>query len=130
MDFPRFKYLSQKLFFLGFNGKIRLDLLFRKEGEMSFRCEKCGKPQPQGNKPFSVVTEIRRVVYIQEEVPGNPESFGWERVKVLRVCSQCRLKLENYRPSTVGTKRVAAKLPTKEKGKPRKRRKRREWKIG
>jgi len=56
---------------------------------MSFRCQKCKKPQ--GVSPIKVVTETRRVTYpVAKDSNGRdyiPE--GWEIVKELDLCEKC-----------------------------------------
>ena len=50
---------------------------------MSYRCEKCGRVTPAGEKQYKIVTKKQPKVY-----PNS--SVGWEIVKEVRVCSKCK----------------------------------------
>ena len=48
---------------------------------MSYRCEKCGRVTPAGEKQYKIITEGRGKIY-----PNG--SIGWEIVKEIGVCSR------------------------------------------
>ncbi|MFH1759282.1 MAG: hypothetical protein ABH822_01825 [Patescibacteria group bacterium] len=70
---------------------------------MSFRCERCGKVQPNGTKPVMVQTAVRPVNYVgytehvNRQWPHNPPTFkqirqrssGDEIVEEKRFCQTC-----------------------------------------
>lgn len=59
---------------------------------MSFKCQKCLKPQPAGTKPILKVSEVRKVEYdggFDEDGIENPPSNGHEIVRELKLCASC-----------------------------------------
>ncbi|MBC7074085.1 hypothetical protein H5T58_01715 [Candidatus Parcubacteria bacterium] len=68
---------------------------------MSFRCEKCKKPQDPYTKPIKLPTKIRKVTYIHQGLPGNPKSEGFEIVEEIKLCPQCFEEFKNFQPQVV-----------------------------
>lgn len=64
---------------------------------MSFRCEMCNKVQEAGVAPVVLVTEQRRVTYLQR-MKGkkviDPGGVGLETVTEVNICSRCASKNE------------------------------------
>lgn len=54
---------------------------------MSFKCQNCGKAQPDGSKPTKVVTETRSVTY--PRTPAGLIPTGTEIVKEVDLCKNC-----------------------------------------
>jgi len=54
---------------------------------MSFRCNRCDKPQPNETKPTRVVVETRRKEY---KLKDGQFSEGTEIVKEQDLCAECK----------------------------------------
>ena len=57
-----------------------------KENRMSFKCDNCSEPQPNGVKPNRVVVETRNVTY---KTRDGQISSGTEIVKEVNLCGTC-----------------------------------------
>lgn len=80
---------------------------------MSFRCGGCGENQKRRTKAVKVVTEVRKVIYIQQGVSGNPETQGWEPFVEVQLCPNCSEKYPSgYQPTIVEkVRRVEVRPP-------------------
>ncbi len=54
---------------------------------MSFKCDDCNEPQPNGTKPNKVVVETRNVTYPTRD---GQTSSGTEIVKEVDLCANCK----------------------------------------
>jgi len=54
---------------------------------MSFKCDYCNEPQPNGIKPNKVVVETRNVTYPTTKDGQTPS--GTEIVKEVDLCANC-----------------------------------------
>jgi hypothetical protein len=53
-----------------------------------FRCDNCGGQQPKGAKTSKAVVERRDKVY--KDADGKVLGKGWETVRELTLCSECK----------------------------------------
>lgn len=74
---------------------------------MSFKCEKCGKPQPARTKPERVVTETcvvqhRDPTYRDGEYQGRRDTgTGTQIVSEASMCGPCALQIKFDREGSI-----------------------------
>ena len=80
---------------------------------MSFRCQPCQQPQPEGSRPIVVPTAVRKVEYETSTQKGLVFSTGTEVASSVKACPPCSAAIEPIVLEEV--KEVKQRLPIRKR---------------